>query len=348
MKQLSRNDIIFAGTVLLAVFVFIKFLSVISSIILLGFLSSVFAAIINRPVSFIAKITGRPLAVILCILSIIALILTANRIIIPAAAKDFTDFSKEIPAIQKKINKEIDRLEIKYRINLDKIQKSEYITENTKKIIPFIIGGATKIGMSVIQVAVDTVLIFLLTLYMLLDPKSLIRGFADPWDFDTKKKILRVIRRCEKMLFAWAVGLLCGMLCMFLLSWAGLSLIHFRNAFLFAFLAGVLNIIPTLGPFIAAVPPVIFSLAENPVNVIYVLIIYIVMHQAESHILTPLIMKKQLDIHPAVLILAILVMMTFFGMIGAFITAPVCAGISIIYDEFFSKPKKNNSLSERN
>lgn len=341
MKNLTVKDLVSAGIILLVVCLCVKFIALINSIIMIGVLALIFSTILNGSVSFLAKKGfNRSIATILTILSVLCIIGGIIAIIIPETAKETKIIQKKYPTILNELEYKFDKWATKEGIDFTKIKESEYVNNKIEEFIPTLLTGATRVGKGVIGVLVHTVLIILLMVYILSDPKPLLKGFLDPWNYNTKKILRRCLLRIEKMLYAWAIGLSCGMLCMFLLTWLGLSLLKMEGAFLFAVIAGLMNIIPTLGPFLAAILPVCITLVTNPLKVIWVLAIYICMHQVESHIMTPLIMKKQLSIHPMILILAILVMFYFYGMMGAFITAPIMATLSILYEEFIVIPRK--------
>lgn len=347
MKNITVRNLVYAGIILIFAVLCVRFISFVNSVLLIGVLALMFSAILNRPVSFlVSKGVNRTLAAVSVLLLLFVIIGVIISAIIPETVKETEKIQKKAPKLENEFEYKADNLAKKFGIDLSNTQESEYIKSKFLEFVPTLLTGVTKIGKNLFGALIHTILIILLMVYILSDPKPLIKGFLDPWNFDTRKKLRRCIRRTENMLVAWAVGLLCGMLCMFLLTWLGLSLLKMDGAFLFAVIAGLMNIIPTLGPFLAAILPLLIALVISPVKVIWVLVIYIGMHQVESHILTPLIMKKQLSIHPMVLILAILVMFFFFGMIGAFITAPFMAVLSILYDEFVVKPRKNKMLNK--
>lgn len=346
MKNLTVKDLVLSGIILLAVCLCVKFIALINSVIMIGVLALIFSTILNGPVSFLVnKGCNRTVSAILTLLCVFFIVGGIIALIVPETAKEIEAVKKQAPSIENELEYKLDKLAKKNGLDLSKIKESEFINNKIEEYTPTILTGATKVGKSVFGVIVHTVLIILLMVYILSDPKPLLKGFLDPWNFNTKKSLRRCLLRVERMLYAWAIGLCCGMLCMFLLTWFGLTMLKMEGAFLFAVIAGFLNIIPTLGPFLAAILPVCITFVTKPFDVIWVLIIYIGMHQIESHIMTPLIMRKQLSIHPMVLILSILVMFFFYGMIGAFITAPFMATLSIIYDEFVVIPRKYKSFN---
>ena len=71
-----------------------------------------------------------------------------------------------------------------------------------------------------------------------------------------------------------------------------------------ALLAGLFTFIPNLGPVLSCIPPIVLALIEAPWKAVAVLILYFLIQQAESNILTPLVMKQQVSLLPAVTLLA--------------------------------------------
>lgn len=341
MKSLTKRDLISVAIFLVFLLVIIKFISVISSIIITLIVALVFSAIIDGPVSFLErKRVHRTVSTLFCIIILLGLTVGTFNLIIPNAVKEFKSISTEFPTFKNKFESSVGNLLKKVNINYDTLKESEQIKTKINEAIPFVVGGVTKAGMSTLNMLVSGFLVVVLCIYIVSDPRPLIKGFLDPWDNKTRKRLRRCMIRIQKMLFSWAIGLCVGMFCIFILTWIGLLIIGFDAAFLFAVVAGFLNVIPTLGPILAAIPPVLITLLSNPMQVIWVLLIYIIVQQIESNIVTPMIMKKQLKLHPLVLLLSIIVMGTFFGIVGCFITAPLIASLSIVYDEFYAIPRK--------
>lgn len=104
-------------------------------------------------------------------------------------------------------------------------------------------------------------------------------------------------------------------------------------------LAGVLEVVPTLGPVIALIPAVLLALIEGsnflPIdnNVIFALIVvgvYILIQQIENNVLVPRIMGQSLDLHPMVVLVGVVVGASFAGVLGAFLAAPVLASLKVL------------------
>ncbi len=103
-------------------------------------------------------------------------------------------------------------------------------------------------------------------------------------------------------------------------------------------IAGLLEVVPTLGPVMAAVPAVILALVQGstwlPVsNTVFTLIVigcYIVMQQLENAIVVPRVMGQNLNLHPILVLIGIVIGASALGIIGAFLAAPVLATLALL------------------
>jgi predicted PurR-regulated permease PerM len=108
-----------------------------------------------------------------------------------------------------------------------------------------------------------------------------------------------------------------------------LSVIGFREfadfAVLLALVAGVLELVPIIGPIIAAIPAVLIGASISPGAALAAVALYTVVQQLENHLLVPKVMGDAVDLHPAVVIVSLIVGASLFGLSGAILAAPVVA-----------------------
>jgi predicted PurR-regulated permease PerM len=93
-----------------------------------------------------------------------------------------------------------------------------------------------------------------------------------------------------------------------------------------ALIAGVLEWFPIIGPIVAAIPAILIGLSISPVAALAAVILYIVIQQLENNILVPKVMGDAVDLHPAVMILSLVIGGALFGIGGAILAAPTVAG----------------------
>jgi putative permease len=101
--------------------------------------------------------------------------------------------------------------------------------------------------------------------------------------------------------------------------------------FVFGLIVGLTNIIPYFGAIIALVPVLVYAIITKEVSPFLVLGINVILQMIEGNIFQPLIMGKQLEMHPLIIIGSILFFGSLFGTLGVVFAAPLAAGIRVIY-----------------
>ncbi|HWF35476.1 MAG TPA: AI-2E family transporter, partial [Solirubrobacteraceae bacterium] len=88
---------------------------------------------------------------------------------------------------------------------------------------------------------------------------------------------------------------------------------------------GLMELIPYVGPFLGALPPVIVALLDHPITAVWVTILFVVLQQLEGHIIAPQVFRISLRINPILIILALLIGDELYGIAGALLALPVSA-----------------------
>lgn len=134
------------------------------------------------------------------------------------------------------------------------------------------------------------------------------------------------------------------MVLMFVITWAGLMLLsilvdpRFADFALFlALIAAVCELIPTFGPILALIPALLFSLTLGPGPMVATLILYLGIMFLEGQVLVPTIEGKQFEIHPAWVLVLILVGLALVGPLGAILALPVAAAARDVYAYVFRR-----------
>ncbi|MEI2693342.1 MAG: AI-2E family transporter [Anaerolineae bacterium] len=116
------------------------------------------------------------------------------------------------------------------------------------------------------------------------------------------------------------------------------SLLGLPGALVLGLLAGVLEVIPNLGPVIALIPAVLVALVQGsnflPVSnlafALIVVLVYTLIQQIENNFLVPRIMGQSLKLHPIFVLVGVVVGASFAGILGAFLAAPVLASLKVL------------------
>ena len=183
--------------------------------------------------------------------------------------------------------------------------------------------GLVKVTLGIFSniLAVVTVLVF--TFYFLLERRHANDILTSVFGEIVAKQMLTILRSIERRLGAWVRGQLLLMAAVGVLSYIGLLILHVEFALPLAILAGLLEIVPMVGPVLSAIPAILVALATSPLLALSVVALYIVVQQLENNLLVPFIMKKSVGLAPLVTITLLMVGVRLSGLAGAVLSVPI-------------------------
>jgi predicted PurR-regulated permease PerM len=150
-----------------------------------------------------------------------------------------------------------------------------------------------------------------------------------------EKQIETFISRVQVQVGSWVRGQLTLMLIVGLATYTGLASLGVPYALPLAMLAGLLELIPNIGPTIAAVPAIfVGGLSHGSLMAVAVTVLYILIQQLENILLVPQIMRKAVGIHPLVTIILILIGLELKSVVGAVLAIPVFLTLKVAYREW--------------
>lgn len=146
-----------------------------------------------------------------------------------------------------------------------------------------------------------------------------------------RRRFRQVLIHCGEALSAWMLGVALSSLCVGTLAAIGLSLLGVKLVAANAVLAGLLNVIPNVGPTLSTVFPMSVALLESPWKSLAVLLLYVAVQNLESYVITPSVMHHQLRLLPGLTLTAQLLFTVLFGPLGLLLALPlaVCAQVIV-------------------
>lgn len=177
----------------------------------------------------------------------------------------------------------------------------------------------------------------IISFYMLLDRERLEKSFSNLFPSRYNSKAAKTINQVEEKLGYWLRGQVVLSFSVGFLTWVALTLLGIPFALPLAILAGFLEIVPTLGPILAAIPAIIVGLSISPFAVGSIIVAYILIQLAENNLLVPLIMQKAVGLNPIIVILVILIGASLFGLIGALLAVPFVSALILVLKAFNTK-----------
>jgi predicted PurR-regulated permease PerM len=197
----------------------------------------------------------------------------------------------------------------------------------THKIVTFVEGAAISIGKTLFS----AVLLLVISVYMLLDMQRL--GRAIDRRFPPRPGEMSLLRSMEHALASYvrgqiALSLIIGTSAGFglwLLAVIGLLPHAEQYALLFGAWVAVTEVIPYLGPWLGAIPPLVYALVVHPISALWVALLFLGIHQIEGHVVVPNVMGTALRLHPLLVIFGLAAGFELYGLPGALVALPLLA-----------------------
>jgi predicted PurR-regulated permease PerM len=264
-------------------------------------------------------------AVLLSLFMLLCVLVGFYFLIVPPFAEQFLQLIELVSQGIEQLTEWIEALEADISSELidQYIPDINQLLQQLPPLINRVLGGGFTFFNNALGVLLNSLLVLVLTLMLLADPHPYRKSFIRLFPSFYRRRVDEILQQCNESLRGWLAGILFNMAVISLLSFFGLLLLGIPLALAQATLAGILTFIPNLGPVVSVIPPIAIALLDSPWKAIAVLILYIMIQQVESNLLTPLVMAQQVSLLPAITLLAQLFFVTFFGFLGLLLALPL-------------------------
>jgi predicted PurR-regulated permease PerM len=193
---------------------------------------------------------------------------------------------------------------------------------------------------------ISLLLVLVITFYLTVEEDALKKFVKYIVPAKHRTYTMDLIERMQIKIGLWLRGQLLLSVIVGILTYIGLSILGVKYALLLAIVAAIFEIIPYLGPWLAAIPAVLVSFSDSLVKVVLVIVLYIIIQQLENNLIVPKLMQKMVGLNPIIVIMAILIGIKLGGVVGGLLGVPVAAAISVyLYDVI--KDRKGGEIGLR-
>jgi predicted PurR-regulated permease PerM len=199
----------------------------------------------------------------------------------------------------------------------------EDLDRQIQPLLKILAGRSITLFSSSLAAILNLLFVTVLTVMLLVQPHTYRQVFISIFPSFYRQRIDDILSECESALGKWIGGALLSMIFVAILSAIGLLILGIPLVLAQAILAGLLNFIPNVGPTLSVVIPMSIALMDEPWKAVAILIIYLIIQQIESNLLTPYIMAKQVSLLPAITLTAQVIFTTFFGFLGLLLALPL-------------------------
>ncbi len=286
----------------------------------------------------------RALSILLVYALIILILALVIFLIIPPLSSEMGQLADNMPGYLEEVSNRFDKAQgFIERNNL--VDNFETAIDRIGEQLTTVAGNAVSSTIGFFGGLISVILIIFLSFYLVVEEQRIKRFFALIIPSRNRKQIARLVNGSQKKIGAWLRGQLVLSLAIFLITWIVLSLLGVKYALALALIAGILEIIPIIGPVIAAIPAILVGLSQSWWLGLIVLALYILIQQLENHLLVPKIMQKATGINPVLIILGILAGAKLGGILGMLVAVPIMAGLSVWVWEWIEIKNKGRGQS---
>lgn len=319
--EISYKTIIF----ILVLSLSLAFLWQLRSLLILIYVCFILMAAINHTVNRLENLKiPRPLAIFCVYLVIIAFISFALASIIPVLVEQTNTLIIALPGIMQ---------------NTQLFGTSAIDWSSQFKILETLPANIAKATVSVFSNVLSTLIIFMITFYLLEERKNLAKYSFEIFGQRGKDKILKIIERLETRLSSWLNAQLLLMLIVGLLSYFGYFILGLNYTVPLAIVAGILEVVPNIGPTIAAILAAFVGLTVSPLTAVLAIIWGTIVQQLENNFIVPKVMKETVGINPLVTLLVLAAGAKIGGVVGTLLSIPTYIFVETAVKVFNEKDK---------
>ncbi|WP_125605280.1 AI-2E family transporter [Lapidilactobacillus bayanensis] len=319
-----------------------------------GFLYYLMNPLINLLEKFKIK---RNWGILIAFLILLAVIVLAFSALIPNLTNQISNIVSNLPQFATDIQRESQALlksdwaqkyhltQLVEQMNFEPktlyLQIGKYFTSNVSNFSSLIssIGG----------IAVSAFTIPVILFYLLHDGEKLIPNIQRFFPERFRSEVAELLRQMNQTISTYFSGQFLDMLFVGSLTFIGYLIIQMPYALLLGVVAGILNIVPYLGPWLGVLPAIIVALTVSFPKAIAVAVVVIIVQQVDSNLLYPNVIGKTLQIHPLTIIVLLLVAGNMFGFLGIVLAIPGYAVVRTVIQyliSFYRLRKRAQSEAE--
>jgi len=344
---MNRTIEISSGTIFRTILILLLFwfLFLVRDIVALVFVAIIITSAID-PVAdwFQKRKIPRSLTVLVVYVLFLSVFSAAVGLLIPPLSSEIRGLGENFPALAEKLSgyfKIIREYAASHNFQQQIAGFTGDVASKFSQVGSSVLGGT----ISFIGGIFSFVVVLSIAFYMSVQEKGIKKFFASLMPDEHREYVSGLVDRIQFKMGRWLQGQIFLMFVIFTLDYLGLLAIGAPYALVLALIAGILEIVPYIGPIISAVIAVSISFLHSPLTGLLVLALFVLVQQLEGYVLTPLVMKKAVGLNPVVVILALMIGAKLGGVTGIIVAVPIAAMLGEVVDDLTKKKEASGEKS---
>ncbi len=253
--------------------------------------------------------------------------------IVPPLINEIQDFVRAIPQYLEKISPFLK--EIGVFADIERLMV--FLGERLEHILV--------IPVRTLEIILATIFVVAVSFFLSLEEKPIQKIIKTIFPKKYEEYVLSLWTKCQKNIVYWFWARILSCLFIGIATLLILLLFNVRYSFALALMAGISNFIIFLGPIVAGIIMFLFIALESWLKAIFVLIAFTIIQQIEANLITPLLMKKTIGISPAMVLIALVIGGTLWGIPGAILAIPLFGLLSSFLKGFLEIKKRESEIT---
>lgn len=333
-KSLTRLLYLAAG-----LFIAIWFAFEIIQVILLFFFAIVITIVLNAPTAWLEKKKiRRTIAALIVFFLFLIFLIGLGWLIIPKIVYQLQLLIADLPQLLRNLNNRvISWLGEEAALSSElKAGKGPGLVDQLPSA-QVIITGISRYSVSFLGSVLLFIFFLCLIAYMLINPRPLLELYLSFFSEQKRQKAATAFANASVMTIGWmwsnvVAGAIRAVVVFFFLLFMNIP-----GVWIWAGVTFFAELIPRIGFYLMAIPPILIALSIDPITAMWVAIFYLALDEIMGDFVIPHIRASTMKIHPVSLLIMLLAMVTVFGLMGALIATPLTAFIKAYYEAFYEK-----------
>jgi predicted PurR-regulated permease PerM len=302
-------------------------------VLLVLFGAVVLAVALDVPITLLRRLLplNRPAALIVVLVSLVLLGGVLGQLLLPELLEQIKQLTTLLPVLALRLSSLARQVDW-----LPDLEQQLMALGTWERLQPL---GGQLLGLAggAANTTIQMLLMALLAILLALDPRSHQKVIVSLTPNFWRPQMQHLLGESRQALGGWLAGMTLSAVSVFLLTWAGLALLGVPLALLSALVCGLLTFVPTIGPTAATLLPLAVGLLVSPAKMLQILVLRLILQNAEAFLLTPVLLRRTVNLLPTVALTAQLCLGALLGLPGVLLALPLVVVLQVLSEEVLVK-----------